>query len=124
MAVGVHGEDASAEVAQHVVRLELYLAHLRRERFALGAHHVHPARHVGRHDRHKGKNGELDPDARREGCRVTPEHVGEVQQPGEQRDETGIRRRHQQRGDGDEDDVEAREIAVRAASHVDDCGDQ
>ena len=55
---------------------------------------------------------------------MPPEDVGEVDQASEQRDEPGIRRRHEQRGDGNEDDVEAREIAVRAACHVDDGGNQ
>ena len=122
-AVRVHGDHARPEVAQNVVRLELHLAHFGCQCFALRAHDVHPAGDVAGHHCDENEDRELDPDA----CgdpRMPPEDVGEVDQAGEQRDEPGIRRRHQQRRDGDEDDVEAGEIAFRAARHVDDRGNQ
>ena len=116
-AVGVHGEHARADVAQHVVRLELDLAHFGGERLARRAQDVDPARNVGNHERDEHEHPELNPDARRHGSGMAPEHVREIDEPRENRHDLFF-------FDGDEDDVEAGEIRVGAARHVDGGGDQ
>ena len=119
---GVDRDDSAAYVLEDVGRLETYFHQLRRELLRTRASLAQPSRDVSAPERDRGEHTELQPDAEIQLRSRRYDHVREIQDAPERRDQQPAGERQEERRGSDDENVQGGELRAAAAGDVYDRG--